>query len=78
MKKVSVTLKKGSTIEVLPAEVPGLRKAGLLKEGKQPSETKEFKPEAETKTAPKKPVSKKRPASISTKNVKGNSPKKVN
>jgi len=73
MKKVSVTLKSGKIIEVMDKEVPGLRKAGLLKEGKQPSETKEFKPEAETKAAPKK-----RPASISTKNIKGSRPKKTN
>jgi len=71
--KVKVTTKRGQVIEVLPAEISGLRKAGLLKEGKQPSETKEFKTEAETKVAPKN-----RGASISTKNVKGSNPKKVN
>ena len=86
MKKVKVTLKKGNTIEVLPAEVPGLRKAGLLKEGKQPSETKEFKEEAETKERTAKEIqeanermypSKKRPVNIGSHSIKGGRPKKT-
>lgn len=87
MRKVKVTLKKGNSIEVMDKEVEGLRKAGLLKEGKEPSETKEFKPKAETKTRTAKEIqeanekmtpSKKRPVSIGAHSIKGNSPKKVN
>ena len=86
MKKVSVTLKSGRVIEVMDKEVSGLREAGLLKEGKQPSETKEFKPEAKTKVRTAKEIqeanermypSKKRPVSIGAHSIKGGRPKKT-
>lgn len=53
MNKVEVTLKSGKTIEVLPNEVSGLRKAKVLesvaKEKKKAGETKEEKDTGETK-----------------------------
>ena len=42
-------LKNGQTIEVLPSEVEGLRKACLLKESKGPAKTKEEKNTGSTK-----------------------------
>jgi len=47
--KVKVELKTGQIIEVLLAEVTGLRKAGLLKESKEPAKTKEEKNTGRTK-----------------------------
>ena len=53
MNKVEVTLKSGKTIEVLPSEVEGLRKARILqsvaKEKKEVGKTKEEKEPGETK-----------------------------
>lgn len=68
---VEVTFKDGSKAKVLPGEVEGLRKAGLLKnpvkkEEKKVGETKEYKEKGQTKKA-----------NISTKNVKGGRPKKT-
>ena len=73
MAKVKVTLKNGKVIEILPAEVEGLKKAGLLKESKAANMTKEEKNVGETKD--KKAVvermypSKKRHVNISNKNI---------
>ena len=50
MKLVKVELKTGKTIEVLPSEVEGLKKAGLLlKESKVENVTKEEKDVGQTK-----------------------------
>ena len=49
MKLVKVVLKTGRAIEVLPDEVEGLKKAGLLKESKVKNVTKEEKDVGETK-----------------------------
>ena len=73
MAKVKVTLKNGKVIEILPAEVEGLKKAGLLKESKVPNVTKEEKNVGETKDE-KAVVErmyqwKKRPVNISKKNI---------
>lgn len=70
MKKlVEVTKKSGQKIMVLSAEIPGLKKAGILrdskvKEEKDLGETKEFKDASVTK-------------SIIWKNIKGKRPKKT-
>jgi hypothetical protein len=81
MQKVKVILKNGEIIEVLPNEVEGLKKAGVLKESKIPSKTKEEKETGETKdekAAMEKMYPKSnRPADISKANIKGGSPKKV-
>ena len=81
MAKVKVILKSGQTIEVLKQEIEGLIKAGLLKESKIPSETKEFKETGETKdekAAMEKMIpSTKRPVDISSRNIKGSRPKKT-
>jgi hypothetical protein len=73
MAKVKVTLKNGKVIEVLPAEVDGLKKAGLLKESKIPNMTKEEKNVGETKdekaAMERMYPSKKRPVNISSKNI---------
>jgi hypothetical protein len=73
MAKVKVTLKNGKVIEVLPAEVSGLKKAGLLKESKIPNMTKEEKNVGETKdekaAMEKMYPKKKRPVNISSKNI---------
>jgi len=78
----AVTLKDGKTINVLPREVPGLEKAGLLKEEKGTGKTKEEKSTGETKEEKvtgkvKNPVPKKRPVNISHANIKGARPKKI-
>jgi len=49
MKLVKVILKTGRVIEVLPSEVEGLKKAGLLKESKIKNVTKEEKEVGQTK-----------------------------
>ena len=50
MKLVKVTLQKtGREIEVLPEEIPGLEAAGLLKEEKAMTQTKEEKKTGSTK-----------------------------
>lgn len=49
MELVKVTTKDGNEIQVLPQEVPGLRAAGLLKEEKAKTETKEEKNTGSTK-----------------------------
>jgi hypothetical protein len=72
--RVKVTLKKdGKVIEVLPNEVEGLRKAGLLKESKIPTETKEEKNVGETKdekaAMEKMKPSQKRDVNIGSKNI---------
>ena len=73
MAKVKVTLKNGKVIEILPAEVEGLKKAGLLKESKVPNITKEEKNVGETKdekaAMERMYPSKKRPVNISKKNI---------
>lgn len=82
--KVKVELKNGKVIEVLPGEVEVLNKAGLLKEAKEKSVTKEEKEAGETKSFKEEkealermyPKSN-RPVNISTANVKGGRPKKV-
>ena len=66
MKKVKVTLKNDKVIEVLKREVEILDNAGLLKESKIPSETKEEKATGGTKDVP-----------ITTKNIKGKRPRRV-
>ena len=73
MAKVKVTLKNGKVIEILPSEVEGLKKAGLLKESKVSNVTKEEKNAGETKDE-KAVVEriyqwKKRPVNISNKNI---------
>jgi len=73
MRKVEVILKNGKVISVLPKEVPVLKEAGLLKEEKQPGKTKEEKFTGETKEVTGKVKS----SSITTRNVKGKSPKKI-
>ena len=70
-----VTLKSGKVISVLPNEVPGLKKAGLLKEEKEAGQTKEEKSTGETKE--KKVTGKVKSGPITTRNVKGRSPKKT-
>lgn len=84
MKLVKVTLKKtGKVIEVLPQEVAGLKAAGLLKEEKAKTETKEEKNTGSTKldAGTKPPKDEKaarermypksnRPVNISHKNIK--------
>jgi len=69
-----VTLKDGREITVMEREVPGLQKAGLLKETtlrtrlkeeKDTGETKEFKTKGQTK------------GNITRKNVKGSRSKKT-
>ena len=64
MRKVEVILKNGKVISVLPKEVPVLKEAGLLKEEKFTGETKEV-------------TGKVKSSSITTRNVKGKSPKKI-
>ena len=72
--KVKVTLKSGKVIEVLQSEIDGLYKAGKIKESKVANTTKEEKNPGETKNAKaameRMYPSKKRPVSISTKNIK--------
>lgn len=68
--KIKVELKTGKTIEILESEIKGLRDAGLLKESKISSETKEEKEIGGTKDE-------KAPSPITTKNIKGQTPKKV-
>lgn len=68
-----VTLKSGKVISVLPEEVPGLKEAGLLKEEKEAGKTKEEKSTGETKEVTGKVKS----GPITTRNVKGRSPKKT-
>lgn len=74
---VKVELKSGKKITVSESEIPGLRKAGLLKEDKQTGETKEFKVVGETKQVEKITHPKKRPANIGSHSIKGNRPKKT-
>ena len=73
MAKVKVTLKNGKIIEILPAEVEGLKKAGLLKVSKVPNITKEEKNVGETKdekaVVERMYPSKKRLINISNKNI---------
>lgn len=79
MSLITVKLKSGKTINVLPAEVEILKKAGLLlKEEKAQAETKEEKLTGETKAAPVKTQQPKpRPANIASGSIKGSNPKKV-
>jgi hypothetical protein len=87
MKLVKVILKKdGKEINVLPSEVEGLIRAGKIagkiKESKIPSETKEEKHTGETKkneleAKEKMYPSARRPANISTANIRGGNPKKI-
>lgn len=79
MKLITVTLKSGKTINVLPAEIEILKKAGLLlKEEKAQTETKEEKQTGETKAAPVKTQQPKpRPVNITSANFKGGNPKKT-
>lgn len=88
---VEVTFKDGSKAKVLPGEVEGLRKAGLLKnpvkkEEKKAGETKEFKSTGRTKERTAKEIqeanekmypSKKRPVNIGMHSFKGGRPKKT-
>lgn len=73
MSLVKVTLKSGEVIFVLPKEVPGLKEAGLLKEEKEAGQTKEEKSTGQTKEVTDKVKS----GPITTRNVKGRSPKKA-
>jgi|GEM_PF-3097040 len=73
MAKVEVTLKNGKVISILPNEVPGLKEAGLLKEEKEAGQTKEEKSTGQTKEVTGKVKS----GPITTRNVKGRSPKKT-
>lgn len=74
--RVKVTLKTGKVIEVLPREVIGLQKAGLLKEEKTSGQTKEEKAPGITKEEKNPGLTKEekskrgRPANISKKNIK--------
>jgi len=68
-KLVEVTLKDGRIIDVFDNEISGLKKAGVLKEDKSESFTKEEKETGETKEKASSP--------ITTKNIKGGRPKKV-
>ena len=74
MDKVIVELKTGKTIEVLPQEVEGLKKAGLLKEFKVKNVTKEEKDVGETKdekaAMERMYPSKKRPVNIGSHSFK--------
>jgi len=86
---IEVILKDGKKITVSEQEIPGLRKAGLLKEDKQKGETKEFKVVGETKqsyTRTAKEIaeanenfspSKKRPVNIGSHSIKGSRPKRT-
>ncbi len=58
-KFVKIKLENGKEITCMESELSGLRKSGLLKEGKEPSETKEFKDKAETKARKEKAEAKK-------------------
>ena len=74
MKLVKVILKTGRVIEVLPSEVEGLKKAGLLKEFKVKNVTKEEKDVGETKdekaAMERMHPSKKRPVNIGSHSFK--------
>jgi len=74
MKLVKVVLKTGRAIEVLPDEVEGLKKAGLLKESKVKNVTKEEKDVGETKdekaAMERMYPSKKRPVNIGSHSFK--------
>ena len=74
MKLVKVVLKTGRAIEVLPDEVEGLKKAGLLKESKVKNVTKEEKEVGETKdekaAMERMYPSKKRPVNIGSHSFK--------
>lgn len=74
---ITVTLKTGKEISVLPREVKGLKAAGLLKEEKGKTKTKEEKETGSTKEdagtksePPKKAPEPNRPVNISHKNIK--------
>lgn len=73
---VKVTFKSGKEGHVLPEEVPGLEKAGLLKEEKEATETKEEKSTGETKSISGHATRTKKGA-ITKGNIKGSSPKKT-
>jgi len=75
MSLVKVTFKNGKIESVLPEEVPGLKRAGLLKEEKDPGQTKEEKSTGETKE--EKVTGKVKSVPITTRNVKGRRPKKI-
>jgi len=86
---VEVILKGGKKITVSEQEIPGLREAGLLKEDKQKSETKEFKVVGKTKQSYIRTAkeiqeanenmtpSKRRPVNIGSHSIKGARPKKT-